>query len=106
MHKNKPLRNRKLLDLAHDVHECKIGIPGVCIGYSVEGCEPAHGPKYWLNGGGAMKSSDLHAAACHKCHVEIDQGRNLSREDRQFFWARGMVRTFEFYFNRGWLVIA
>lgn len=106
MNKHKPLRSRRLLDLAHDVHECKVGIPGVCIGYSVEGCEPAHLPKSMLGGGMGMKSDDVFAAACHDCHAEIDQGGNLSKEDRQWYLLRGAARTWSELMKRALLKVA
>lgn len=101
-----PLRSRSHLDLAHEIHDCTIGIPSVCAGYSVEGCEPAHGPKSMLDGGMGCKSADVFAASCHACHVEIDQGSTLSREDRQWFWMRGAVRTWALLLKAGKLRVA
>lgn len=100
-------RNRNLLDLAHRVNECQIQIPGICIGYSVEGCEPAHS-NWGVHGkGGALKAHDhFHAASCHPCHAAIDQGRVLSEEDRKHYWQRGFERTLTLYFANGWLKVA
>lgn len=98
-------RNRKLLDCAHIMHDCTIQIPGVCRGYSVEGLEPAHGPKSWLNGGGAHKSDDVFAAACHECHVELDQGRHTTREEKDWYWGRGAARTWSWLMQHGKLVL-
>jgi len=100
-------RNRKLLDLAHRVHECQVQIDGVCIGYSPHGCEPAHAN--WSEYGKSMgrKADDVyHAAACHACHAELDQGKQLSREERLDYWRRGFERTMLYYFRQGWLRIA
>lgn len=99
------LRARDLLDLAHSIHECQLQIPGVCIGYSAHGCEPAHGPKSMLNGGMGHKSDDVFAAGCHACHVEIDQGKALSREDRQWYWLRGAARTWARLIENGMLKV-
>lgn len=98
-------RNRRLLNLAHSINECQIGLPDVCAGYSVDGCEPAHGPKSMLGGGGALKSDDVFAAGCHACHVEIDQGKRLSRDERQWFWLRGAARTWALLMKRGLLQV-
>lgn len=99
-------RDRKLLDLAHKLNECQIQIPGVCQGYSPEGCEPAHSNQMEDGHGRGIKSHDcLHAAACHACHVEIDQGNKLNREDKVFYWTRGLKRTLLEYFKRGLLVV-
>lgn len=100
------LRSRGLLDLAHEINQCQIQIPDVCTGYSPEGCEPAHGPRSMLDGGGALKSSDVFAAGCHACHIEIDQGKRLSREDRQWYWLRGMARTWALLVRTGRLKVA
>lgn len=101
-----PLRSRKLLDLAHRINACQIQIPDVCKGYSDHGCEPAHGPKSMLNGGMGCKSDDVFAAACHACHSEIDQGRTLSREDRQWYWLRGAARTWALLMKTEMLKVA
>lgn len=98
-------RNRKLLDLAHSVCECQLQIPGVCIGHSAHGCEPAHGPKLMLGGGMGCKSADVFAAACHACHVAIDQGKELSKEDRQWYWLRGAARTWAKLMESGLLCV-
>ena len=103
--KSKPMRSRKLLDLAHEYHYCTINMLG-CKGYESEGLEPAHGPKYWLDGGGAMKASDVFAMACHWCHAEIDQGRRLTREEREWYWGRGAARTWAILMQDGKLRIA
>lgn len=99
-------RSRALLDLAHGIQACTIGIPEVCTGHCEGGCEPAHGPKSWLNGGGALKSDDVFAASCHACHVEIDQGKLLSRDERAFYWGRGCARTWAELMRLGWLKVA
>lgn len=91
--KRAPLRSRALLDLAHELHDCTLQIPNVCRVYIPEGLEPCHGPKSWLAGGGAMKSSDVFAAGCHWCHAELDQGRQLTREEKEWYWGRGAART-------------
>ena len=104
--KHEPYRDRDLLDLCHEIHECQIGVPGVCIGYSSEGCVPCHLPKTLFDGGGAMKSSDLAAAGCNPCHMECDQGKRLSRDDRRFYLMRGAIRTALLFLKFRWLVVA
>lgn len=100
------LRDRKNLDLAHELQRCTLQIPGVCRGVSNEGCEPAHGPKSMLDGGMGHKSDDVFAAACHECHVEIDSGKSLTREDRQWYWLRGCARTWAMLMKLGLLKVA
>lgn len=87
-------RNRRLLDLAHEINECTLQVPGVCRGYTPEGCEPVHANWSEYGKGGALKAHDPYfAAGCHCCHVEIDQGRRLSGEERKEYWRRGFERT-------------
>lgn len=97
-------RDRRILNLAHALHDCTMQIPGVCRGYSVEGLEPAHSNQARHGKGGAMKAHDIfHAAICHECHVEIDQGKRLSREERAEYWQRAHEATLLEYVKRGWL---
>lgn len=99
-------RNRKLLDLAHQINECQIQIPGVCTGYSPEGCEPAHSNQQRHGKGVGRKSHDIfHAAGCHACHMEIDQMNRLPREAKEHYWREGFERTLLEYFKRGLLVV-
>jgi hypothetical protein len=103
---NNNYRNRRLLDLAHRVQECQLRIPGVCVGHSVDGCEPAHSNQSRHGKGGAMKAHDIfHAAACHWCHAELDQGKKLSREERRNYWQDGFERTWLLYLKQGWLKV-
>lgn len=97
-------RNRAALDLAHDMHECTIGVPGVCVGYAVEGCEPAHGGQA-LGKGMGIKAGDVFAAACHACHAEIDQGKLLTKGEKESYIHRGMARTWLALMRSGRLVV-
>lgn len=100
-------RSRKLLDLAHRVHECQIQIPGVCEGYSAHGCEPAHSNQQIHGKGMGHKADDCyHAAACHSCHAQLDQGTILSKEERRQYMNAGIVKTLGLYIRNGWLVLA
>lgn len=49
----------------------------------------------WGGGKGrGIKSDDnLVAALCLKCHYEIDQGKNLSKEERQKMWINAHKAT-------------
>jgi len=101
-------RNRKLLDVAHKINECQLQIPGVCQGWSEEGCEPAHANNWHpvYGKGGARKAHDnFFAAGCHACHFELDQGRNLSNEERHEYWRIGHARTLLEMFRRGFVKV-
>jgi hypothetical protein len=46
--------------------------------------------------GMGLKTSDaLTAALCHTCHTEIDNGRDMTREDRRREMDRAIVLTVE-----------
>lgn len=98
------MRSRSLLDLAHDVNECQLQLPGVCRGYSVHGCEPAHSNQIRHGKGFGNKADDFfHVAACHDCHAEFDQGRLFNKEQKREFWREGWERTMALYFRNGWI---
>jgi hypothetical protein len=99
-------RNRRFLDLAHGIHDCQLRIPGVCVGYSVDGCEPAHGNWAWVGKGMGMKAEDVFVASCHACHVELDQGSKLSGTERELYWCRGAVRTWLLLMREGRIRLA
>jgi len=100
-------RNRALLNLAHKVQECQVRIPGVCTGYSVEGCEPAHSNASEHGRGFAYPSDDFcHAAACHPCHMVIDAGNKLSRAEKRGYLDTGKYRTEKIYWEREWIRVA
>lgn len=97
-------RSRPLLDLAHRVQYCQIQIPGVCQTYSDHGCEPAHSNQQKHGKGMGIKAHDfMHAAGCHACHAELDQGKRLSKDERREYWQAGWERTIAYYFREGWI---
>lgn len=51
----------------------------------------------WGSGKGrGIKASDnLVAALCLKCHYEVDQGKDLSKEERQKMWMGAHKRTIQ-----------
>ena len=93
-------RNRKLLDLAHKLHDCPL-----CNKFSVDGLEPAHSNQGRHGKGMGQKSADhFHAAICHDCHSLLDNGR-LNREDAQDMWQMAYEATMTAYFENGWLEV-
>jgi len=100
-----PYRNRKLLDLAHRVHECQLLIPCVCVGYALDGCEPAHADWSEYGKGMGRKAEDFyHVASCHACHLFLSDGRT-PREIKKQAWLAGWRRTIAMYFREGWLCV-
>jgi ferredoxin len=83
-------RNRALLDLAYQL-PCTLKIPGVCEGGNGE---PAHANLMQMGKGKSIKAHDCYyASACRACHRELDQGKNLSRDERTEVWMRGYIET-------------
>lgn len=83
-------RNRKLLDLAHDM-PCQARFPHVCNGPSV----PAHSNQQIFGRGFAHKSDDcFFAALCPAAHDLID-GRSpgMDKETKQAEWLAAYVAT-------------
>jgi hypothetical protein len=95
-------RDRDLLNLAHHVHECQH-----CGKSCPSGCEPAHANMSEYGKGAMLKAHDhFHAALCHECHAELDQGPNLTRDERRTMWERAFRKTLTLYFSKGWLRVA
>lgn len=56
--------------------------------------------------GMGMKTSDaLLAALCDECHRELDQGRDLSREERRDMWNRAAIKTYQELIETGRLAV-
>ncbi len=95
-------RNRKLLDLAHGLNTCLFQIPGVCIGYSVEGLEPAHSNSIKHGKGAGIKAHDYYfVASCRNCHMAYDSGSQFSKLEKQELFLSGWERTISAYFELG-----
>lgn len=57
--------------------------------------------------GMGMKSHDFAwAAMCFKCHALLDQGSNLTREDRRAMWEAAYWRTQEWLWASGKICVA
>jgi len=52
-------------------------------------------------GKGVKADDNLVAALCLKCHYEIDQGKELSREERQEKWQRAHMATVKKLYIQG-----
>ncbi len=82
-------RDRKLLDLAYQF-PCMLQLPG-CEGG--DSGEPAPSNQAKHGRGGAMKAHDcFHVPACRACHVQLDQGGRLTKEERREAWEAAFWR--------------
>lgn len=98
---NNQLRSRRLLDLAYQ-YQCLLRLP-CCEGGDAG--EPAHSNQSLHGKGGSMKAHDcFHVPACRACHMELDQGRTMTREEKFAVWNRAFGEYLPMLF-RDWLEI-
>lgn len=57
----------------------------------------------WGGGRGrSIKADDnLIASLCFNCHAELDQGKNLSKDERQALWLNAHIKTVQKLTNLG-----
>jgi hypothetical protein len=78
-----------------------IDYPGLCRGqrcylmldhvvfHDVATVVPAHSNQYQHGKGFGLKASDVYTVpACHACHYELDQGKDMTREAKAEAWNR------------------
>jgi len=108
-------RDRNLLDLAHELHDCTN-----CGRHVAEGLEPAHANAGMTRSKGlGIKANDgEHAALCNACHSWLDQPISAAsffdpskrfdctRTDKREMWLAAYFRTQAEYWKRGWLHVA
>jgi hypothetical protein len=66
----------------------------------------AHSNQLAHGKGRGMKAPDyMVAALCFRCHTELDQGKDLSREERREYWDDAWQKTIATLFERGVLKV-
>ncbi len=93
-------RNKKLLEIVRQspCQHCKTE-DGTIVA--------AHSNQLRDGKGRSIKAHDYRIAAlCYKCHMELDQGKSLSREDRREFWEEAHRKTIGWLFETGRLDIS
>jgi transcription elongation factor Elf1 len=80
-------RNKKLLELMRelDCQHCGASDGTVCACHSNQS---KHG-----KGMGLKAPDSLVVALCHRCHYEMDNGKNLSKQERIDMWTEAYVKT-------------
>lgn len=92
-------RNQKLLEAVRD-SPCQMC--GAMDGTVVA----AHSNQLRDGKGRSIKAHDYRIAAlCYTCHTGIDQGKDLSKEERVTFWEMAHRKTIGWLFENGHLVI-
>ena len=88
-------RNKKLLEIAREspCQNCGIQDGTICA---------AHSNQLRDGKGTGIKAQDYRIASlCHKCHHEIDNGNNLSKEARRELWEDAHRGTIGWLFSNG-----
>jgi hypothetical protein len=92
-------RNKTLLELVRDIpcQHCEIA-DGTVVA--------AHSNQLRDGKGRGIKSHDYRIAAlCYACHMELDQGKNLSKQERVEMWEEAHRKTIGLLFDNGKLQV-
>jgi CRISPR/Cas system-associated protein Cas10 (large subunit of type III CRISPR-Cas system) len=83
-------RNTKLIKLLRELpcQHCGIESETVCAAHRNEG-----------KGMGIKVSDSLCAALCIECHVKLDNGKELTKEERRDMWNRAYIKTMQYLFE-------
>lgn len=92
-------RNKKLLEIARN--------------FPCQHCErqdgtvvAAHSNQLRDGKGKGIKASDYRIASlCFYCHLELDQGKNLSKSERIEIWEEAHRKTIGLLFDNGYLEV-
>lgn len=57
-------------------------------------------------GRGIKASDEFCASLCHSCHMQVDQGRSMSRTERETVWGNAHEKTVKALKDLGLLVAA
>jgi hypothetical protein len=86
-------RNRKLLNLLSTIPCQNCGIQDGTV-------VAAHSNQLKHGKGRGIKASDaMVAALCYSCHMELDQGSKMSKEERKEFFNDAYQRTMQYLFE-------
>ena len=92
-------RNQKLLEA---VRESPCQLCGAQNGTVVA----AHSNQLRDGKGRGLKASDaMIAALCYTCHMEIDQGNKLSKQERVEIWEEAHRKTIQFLIENEFLIV-
>ena len=87
-------RNRKLLDACRE-------LPCQHCGISDGTVVAAHSNQLKDGKGRGLKAHDYRVASlCYKCHMELDQGKELSKQERLEMWEEAHRKTIGQLFER------
>ena len=88
-------RNRYLLEAVRDSPCQACGIQDGTV-------VAAHSNQLRDGKGRSLKAHDYRIAAlCHRCHMELDQGKNMGKAERTQFWEDAHRATIGWLFDNG-----
>jgi len=92
-------RNKTLLELARDIPCQHCGIDDGTV-------VAAHSNQLRDGKGRGIKSHDYRIASlCYACHMELDQGKNLSKQERVEMWEEAHRKTIGLLFDNNKLQV-
>jgi len=92
-------RNKRLLETARKLPCCHCGREDGTV-------VAAHSNQLRDGKGKGIKSSDFRIASlCFACHSELDQGKNLSKQERIEMWEEAHRKTIGLLFENGYLEV-
>jgi len=92
-------RNKKLLEIARKLPCCHCGREDGTV-------VAAHSNQLRDGKGKSIKASDYRIASlCFLCHSELDQGKNLSKQERVDMWEEAHRKTIGLLFENGYLEV-
>jgi len=92
-------RNRKLLDIARE-------LPCQNCGMSDGTVVAAHSNQLRDGKGRGLKAHDYRIASlCFTCHVELDQGTKMTKQERVAMWEEAHRNTIGLLFERGLIAV-
>jgi len=93
-------RNRPLLNACRE-------LPCQHCGISDGTVVAAHSNQLRDGKGRGLKAHDYRVASlCYKCHMELDQGKNLSKQERTELWEEAHRKTIGQLFERGLISVS
>ena len=88
-------RNQKLLETVREF-EC------VLCGAEDGTVVAAHSNQLRDGKGKGIKAHDYRIAAlCHRCHMAIDQGHRMNKQEKEAMWEEAHRKTIGYLFERG-----
>lgn len=80
------------------------GVPCMCCGIQDGTVVSAHRNE---GKGTSLKTPDWQIAyLCNKCHFELDNGKDLTKEERRNMWNAAYVKTVDYWFRNRIVVIS